>query len=500
MLFPSTYLGFPEELAGHFYLPCAPGKTAKLERLCWNTELATKFELDAGAPTAELLASLTGQSPLPDAKPLALAYAGHQFGYFVAQLGDGRAILLGELEDRTNTSGKRYDLQIKGSGPTPFSRGGDGYLPLAAALREHLVSQALAKLKIPTTRSLAVLLTGRQIFRPVPPPAAMHQAAILLRVAASHIRVGSFEYLAVRKEHQALRLLADYAMSRHYPQLAKGDYAGFFRAVVQSQAELVAAWLSIGFVHGVLNTDNTAISGETIDYGPCAFLDTYEANAVFSSIDNSGRYAYKRQAAILQWNLSSLGNCLAPLLHECPNTARKIVQDLLAEYEASFATAWLERMRRKLGLSDNQGSQDQNLIEEFLQILEKEQLDFTASFRSLADHSAAADSPLPQADSLSTSLAMRPWLKRWRQRLDAEPTSPSKFKQRLEAENPAIIPRNAWLEKALDEAQSGQMQLFEKLFAAVSQPFENSEHFAEFAMPPAAGQSRQQRYTTYCGT
>lgn len=424
--------------------------------LLLNEPLAHDLGLD-GEWLLSNPAELLGGSWAPD--PVAMAYAGHQFGVYVPRLGDGRALLLGELSLRDGSGERLVDLHLKGSGPTPFSRGGDGYGALGPMLREHVVSEAMHRLGVPTSRSLAVLNTGDVVRREVPLP-----GAVLVRVAASHIRVGTFQL--ARSNEEVLRRLADYSISRHYPDL-QGDYAGFYSAVIAAQARLVARWMGSGFIHGVMNTDNTTISGETIDYGPCAFLDVYDPAAVFSSIDHRGRYAYGNQPAIMQWNLARLGEALLPLIGE--QSAQNALDGFAAEYQG----AHLEAFSRKLGV--HPGPDARGLITEFLDLLAREGLDFTNSFRALT----AGNSP-------SGSTEMTAWMARW----EAQGPDTSAMEQ----VNPLYIPRNFPLQLALNRAEDGDLTSLEALMGALDDPFTVHPGAEEFLEPGPAG------FQTFCGT
>ena len=421
--------------------------------------------------------------------PLAQAYAGHQFGNFVPQLGDGRALLLGELIDR---SGARVDLQLKGSGRTPFSRGGDGKATLGPVLREYLISEAMHALGVPTTRALAALTTGEQVRRQ-----GLEPGAILARVASSHIRVGTFQFFAARGETGRVRHLADYTITRHFPELAQAAdrYLQLFRAVRDRQADLIAHWMSIGFVHGVMNTDNTTISGETLDYGPCAFMDGYDPGTVFSSIDHLGRYAYGNQPAIAQWNLARLAETLVPLIE--PDDFDRAVSLATAEleaFEAIYVDRWLDRMRAKLGLLGSQPD-DRALIDGLFTVLEGRDVDFTSFFRRLSD--VARGDPAPVRALFLESAAIDVWLERWLARLTPQGESASSRADAMDRVNPLYVPRNHKVQEALDAAVEGDLEPFRRLVSVLERPFEPREGLEEFAVraPDSFG-----RYTTYCGT
>jgi len=432
--------------------------------------LARALGLDLGE--AEATDWFSGAALPPGADPIAQAYAGHQFGGFSPQLGDGRAHLLGEI---LAPDGRRFDLQLKGSGKTPFARGGDGKAALGPMLREVLISEAMAALGVPTTRSLAVVATGETVWREAALP-----GAVLARVAASHIRVGTFQFFAARGETARVRALADHAIARHYPELAEADrpYLAFLDAVIAAQAALVAHWMGLGFVHGVMNTDNMAISGETIDYGPCAFMEGYAPGTVFSSIDRQGRYAYANQPAILGWNLARLAETLVPLFDADADRAVALANARLAGIAARYRAEWLAVMRRKLGLLGADAG-DAQLADDLMVAMEG--ADWTLTFRRLAD--AAALRPLFQDFA-----RMQAWLPRWRARAGEGAA------QRIAAANPAVIPRNHQVEAALTAATAGDLAPFHALLAAIRQPFTAAE---PFMLPAPTGFGP---YVTFCGT
>jgi serine/tyrosine/threonine adenylyltransferase len=452
------------------YLRVVPDPAPAPTLLVFNQPLASELGLSLDATQAAEL--LSGRTLPVGADPIAQAYAGHQFGGFSPQLGDGRAHLLGEV---LGPDGRRWDLQLKGSGRTPFSRGGDGKAAIAPMLREYLISEAMAALGIPTTRSLAVVATGETVWRETALP-----GAVLTRVAASHLRVGTFQFFAARGDQAQVKALADYAIARHYPDLAAADgpYLAFLDAVIDRQARLIAQWMGVGFIHGVMNTDNMAISGETIDYGPCAFMEGYAPGTVFSSIDHQGRYAYANQPLILGWNLARLAEALVPLLHPVPETAVEIANDRLTGIAGRYRREWIQIMRRKLGLvGEDEG--DAALADGLLTAISG--VDWTLTFRRLADE------PLlrPLFDDFT---AMAAWLPRWRARVGDGAA------QRLAQANPAVIPRNHKVEEALTAATEGDMAPFHALLSAIQDPFTEREPF----MLPAP--SSFGPYVTFCGT
>ncbi|HEX5694438.1 MAG TPA: YdiU family protein, partial [Arenimonas sp.] len=422
----------------------------------------------------------------PGAVPVATAYAGHQFGHFVPQLGDGRAILLGEV---LAPDGRRFDIQLKGSGPTPYSRRGDGRAAIGPVLREYLVSEAMHAMGVCTTRALAAVASGEHVMRDQVLP-----GAVLTRVAASHVRVGTFQFFAARGDDDAIRTLADHVIARHYPQLAFTDdrYLALLRAVAERQAALVASWLQVGFIHGVMNTDNMAVSGETIDYGPCAFLDAYDPNKVFSSIDRHGRYAYSNQPPIAQWNLARLAECLLPLFDRQGDEGVADARAAIEGFAGVFGDRWLAGFRRKLGLvTEDDG--DETLVRDFLAALEAVQADFTLSFRALAV--AAGDDGFEHLPPLPKTPAMDAWLERWHARCETEDTTGRVA--RLKAANPAVIPRNHRVEAALSAAAAGDLAPFRLLLDAVRQPYDDSPARRGFMLAPTAG---EQVLQTFCGT
>jgi uncharacterized protein YdiU (UPF0061 family) len=458
-------------------------------------ELARHLGLDPDAlASARGVEILAGNRVAEGAEPLALAYAGHQFGSFVPQLGDGRAILLGEVMAR---DGVRYDIQLKGSGPTPFSRGGDGRAALGPVLREYIVSEAMAALGVPTTRALAAVTTGEPVLRETALP-----GAVLTRVAASHLRVGTFQYFAARGDTEAIRRLADYAIARHYPEaaLAKLPYRALLDGVIARQARLVAQWMLLGFIHGVMNTDNTSISGETIDYGPCAFMEAYDPAMVFSSIDLRGRYAYGNQPPAAHWNLTRLAEALLPILQQetaSEEAALASANEALAAFEPQFEAARNAGLRRKLGLfTEREG--DAGLAEDLLKRMSANQADFTLTFRRLCGAAAG-----PEGDGGVRALFADPndfdsWASAWRLRLHEEPGSGQARAAAMCAVSPAFIPRNHVVEAALDAAVWRQdLQPFEELLDVVSRPYEDRPTLERYATPARPEECVRQ---TFCGT
>jgi uncharacterized protein YdiU (UPF0061 family) len=420
-----------------------------------------------------------------------MAYAGHQFGHFVPQLGDGRAILLGEVVDR---DGARRDIQLKGSGPTPFSRQGDGRAALGPVLREYIVSEAMAALGIPTTRSLAAVTTGETVWRETPLP-----GAVLTRIASSHIRIGTFQFFAARGDMDGIRHLADHVIARHYPEAAAvaNRYRALLDLVVSRQAELVAKWLLVGFIHGVMNTDNMSIAGETIDYGPCAFMDAYNPATVYSSIDTVGRYAYANQPRIAKWNLARLAEALLPLVAEDKDTAIKVGQEAIGGFAARFEAAYTAGLRRKLGLLQARPD-DLSLAQDLLERMAGNGADFTLTFRLLCDAAAAPNGDAAVRSLFTDPAAFDEWAAKWRQRIAEEGGEASDRRAAMRAANPTFIPRNHLVEEAISAALSkGDFSPFEALLAVLSTPYEDQPAFDRYADPPRPEQVVQQ---TFCGT
>ena len=487
--FDNTYARLPDR----FFARVHPTPVGGPQLVRLNAPLARQLGLDPlWLASPDGVATLAGAAVPPGAEPLAAAYAGHQFGHFQPQLGDGRAILLGEVVDG---DGRRRDIQLKGSGPTPFSRGGDGRAALGPVLREYLVSEAMAALGVPTTRALAAVVTGEPVYRETALP-----GAVLTRVAASHIRVGTFQFFAARGDVEALRALADHVIARHYPEVAAAaqPYRALLDAVVAAQADLIGRWLNIGFVHGVMNTDNTSVAGETIDYGPCAFIDVYDPTTVFSSIDRQARYAYGNQPRIGRWNMARFAETLLPLLDADEEAALAQAQAAVETFPARFAAAYDAGLRRKLGLVEAREG-DAALAGDLLDAMAANRADFTLLFRGLG--AAAAD---PAADEAVRDLFVDPtafdgWAVRWRARLAAERQDPVARRAIMDGANPAVIPRNHRVEAAIEAAVAGRdYGPFEDLLAALARPYDEPTGLARHYMdPPAHGGPA---YTTFCGT
>ncbi|WKA56083.1 protein adenylyltransferase SelO [Planococcus shixiaomingii] len=450
-----------------------------------NHSLADSLGLNAEALESEDgVAVLAGNQPPEGGKPLAQAYAGHQFGY-LTMLGDGRAILLGE---QLTPQGQRFDIQLKGSGRTVYSRGGDGRAALGPMLREYIISEAMHALGIPTTRSLAVVSTGETVRR----EAGFLPGAVLTRVAASHLRVGTFQYAAGAGTIDDVRALADYALQRHFPEIEQTDperYLKLFQEVAKRQASLIAKWQHVGFIHGVMNTDNMAISGETIDYGPCAFMDAYDPKTVFSSIDAQGRYAFNNQPLIGGWNLARFVETLLPLLHDDPEEAVKIAQAQLVIYTELFHVNWHAGMRAKLGLF-NEEPEDETLIDDLLKLMHKHGSDYTNTFVALT-FGKLENAELFEAPGFTE------WHTRWQARIESQQQSKEEVHELMRNSNPAIIPRNHRVEAALDAAAKGDYSVMERLLEVLAHPFAHTPEQAEYAAPPEADNGF---YQTFCGT
>ncbi|OAP40756.1 hypothetical protein AU381_02320 [Sinorhizobium glycinis] len=485
--FDNSYARLP----ANFYARVEPTPVAEPWLIKLNRPLAEELCLDIAALERGGAAIFSGNAVPAGAEPLAMAYAGHQFGTFVPQLGDGRAILLGEVIDR---NGKRRDIQLKGSGQTPYSRRGDGRAALGPVLREYIVSEAMHALGVPTTRALAATVTGQPVYREQILP-----GAVFTRVAASHIRVGTFQFFAARGDMDAVRRLADYVIDRHYPEL-KGDenpYLGLLKAVAARQAALIARWLHIGFIHGVMNTDNMTVSGETIDFGPCAFMDVYDPKKVFSSIDQFGRYAYANQPAIGQWNLARLAETLVTLFDPTADVAVNLANDVLGEYGTIFQNHWLEGMRNKIGLSTAEDG-DLELVQALLALMHKGNADFTLTFRRLAASAEDAGADAELAKLFHAPESLSPWLEDWRRRLEREARQPAERASDMRAVNPAFIPRNHRVEQAIEAAtENADFSLFEALLDVTSKPYEEQPGHAAYAAPPQPGEEVLQ---TFCGT
>jgi len=487
--FDNTYARLPS----NFYSQRAPTSVADPKSICANTTLAENLGIDPNwLASDEGTQVVAGNITPPGAEPIATAYAGHQFGSYNPQLGDGRAILLGEV---LNQNGARYDIQLKGSGPTHYSRGGDGRSPLGPVLREYILCEAMYKLGIPTTRALAAVTTGEQVLRDELLP-----GAVLARVASSHIRIGTFQFFAAKGDYESVKILADYVIQRHFPEAANqlNPILALLESAISRQAQLVAKWQLTGFIHGVMNTDNMLLCGETIDYGPCAFMDGFNPDKVFSSIDRDGRYAYRNQPGIAHWNLSCLAQCLLPLLHHDKDEALALAQGAVDAFPEQFLAAHNRGMAGKLGLTELTG-EGTALVEELLQHMADHQLDFTLTFRHLADICNGTE---PESGSVRQLIefpeSMEPWLLRWRERLSADVMSTKEQQARMHANNPAFIARNHLVEEAITAATyQGDFTPFHKLVEVLAEPYQYKDELARFASPPRAEQEVKQ---TFCGT
>ncbi len=478
--FDNSYSRLPES----FYERLRPVPVRSPRMAVFNHALAASIGLNTEALTDDSGAAVFSGNVIPEgAEPIAQAYAGHQFGHFT-MLGDGRAILLGEhVTPRT----ERFDIQLKGSGRTPFSRRGDGRAALGPMLREYIISEAMHALGIPTTRSLAVVMTGEQVMREIALP-----GAVLTRVASSHIRVGTFQCLATRGDREGIQILADYTRARHYPGLTSGDnpYLGLLHAVIERQASLIARWQLVGFIHGVMNTDNMALSGETIDYGPCAFMDSYDPATVFSSIDHQGRYAYGNQPHISQWNLARFAETLLPLLHSDQEQAITKAREAIETFPFLFQRYWLSGMRAKLGLFTEE-AEDVTLIETLLKWMQKHHADYTNTFRALTLEK------LPN-EQLFHEAAFTDWHSRWQLRLETQSQPKEAPRSLMRSCNPAIIPRNHRVEEALEAAvERSDFTVMQRLLTALKTPYEESPLHTEYRTPPVPS---EHAYRTFCGT
>jgi uncharacterized protein YdiU (UPF0061 family) len=486
--FNNTYKKLPER----FYQLINPTPVANPKLIKFNYSLAE--ELNLGDIQENSLADFfSGNTLLSGSEPLAQAYAGHQFGHFVPQLGDGRAILLGEVEDKNSVL---RDIQLKGSGPTKYSRRGDGRAWLGPVLREYLISETMHKLGISTTRALCAVSTGENIYRTEPLP-----GAVLTRVARSHIRVGTFEYFSGLGDTEALEILLNYVIDREYPELktSNNKALGLLGKVASRQAELIAKWLSVGFVHGVMNTDNTSIAGETIDYGPCAFMDTYNSNQVFSSIDNYGRYSYKNQSQIGLWNISCLAGSLLELINPDRDQATSQVQEIFDEYKSDFKNHYQKIFLNKIGIFDNQQAQDMELVKEFLELLEDFRGDFTLGFYKLSGLTERDSCTnefrglFDQSENLEARLDL--WLNKWRARIQSQRLID--LKDRMNTINPAFIPRNHHVELMIDHARHGDYSYFNDLVECLSEPYNYRDQYQKFFGPRP---DKDTQYVTFCGT
>lgn len=477
--FDNTYLQLPEM----FYTKLLPSPVPKPEIVILNTQLAMELGLNFSHTSLDNQAELFSGNQIPkSAEPFAQAYAGHQFGHFTI-LGDGRAIVLGE---HINPTGQRFDLQFKGSGPTPYSRNGDGRAALGPMLREYIISEAMNALNIPTTRSLAVVTNGNQVYRETALP-----GAILTRVASSHIRVGTFQFAALKHDKDITQALLDYTIKRHYPEIEEKQNKplALLEAVVKNQAALVTHWMRVGFIHGVMNTDNMALSGETIDYGPCAFMDTYDPGTVFSSIDHMGRYAYANQPAIVQWNIARLAETLLPLLDANIEKAKELAEEAINGFGAIYKENSLSMLRAKVGLFGKH-KEDEKLITDLLDWMQKEGADYTNTFLDLTHETP------PKGEPYNTC-AFKEWYSRWQARVAKNKQSLDSSLALMRTSNPVVIPRNHKVEQVLDAATNGDLHPLKDLLAALQAPYKYNSNLKPYQSPPTPEEKVCQ---TFCGT
>ena len=482
--FDNTYAKLPEA----FFASAIPTPVSAPTMIRWNRDLAAELQIDVDLlDSEEGLGILSGNRTADGAQPLAMAYSGHQFGGFSPQLGDGRAILLGEV---LRNDGVRHDIQLKGAGQTPFSRRGDGRSALGPVLREYIVSEAMAALGVPTTRSLAAVTTGDNVVRD-----GLQAGGVLTRVAQSHIRIGTFQWFAARRDDDNLKVLADYVIERHFPDAATEEHAylALLEAVIERQANLIAHWMQLGFIHGVMNTDNMSISGETIDYGPCAFMDTFHPNKKFSSIDHQGRYAFSNQAPIGLWNLSRFAETLLPLLAEDQKRAITLAEEALEKYPDLHQSALTDRFTAKIGITASDDN-SWNLVQKLLTAMENGKADFTLVFRHLSsaletDDDCALISQFEQADEIVT------WLSEWRQSIPESKREEAMALMRRT--NPVYIPRNHRVEEAISAGYTGDFAPFHRLVDVLKQPFDSNPQYAEFEAAPSA---EEVVHATFCGT
>ena len=477
--FDNTYSNLPES----FIYKISPVPVKSPELTIFNYNLAKELSLNFESIDKKDLSKLFSGNELPEgSKSIAQAYAGHQFGHFT-MLGDGRAVLMGEHISKNNV---RADIQFKGSGQTPFSRNGDGRAALGPMLREYIISEAMHYLNIPTTRSLAVVKTGEDVIRE-----SILQGAILTRVASSHLRVGTFQYVSMRKNESELKTLVDYTINRHYPNIKKSKTKALdlLKVLIELQTDLVVNWMRVGFIHGVMNTDNMSISGETIDYGPCAFMDTYDPQTVFSSIDELGRYAYFNQPSITKWNLARFAECLIPLIDSNKDKAIEIATEIINSFDNNYETKWINMMRDKLGLF-GQDSKDHVLILDLLTWMHKNKADYTNTFCFLMNENV-------QNNKIYENDNFLIWKKRWKDRLKLNNSDPKKILNLMKSVNPLVIPRNHKVEEALESANNNNLNPLRKLIKVLENPYENADENMDYQSPAPLD---AKKYKTYCGT
>jgi len=477
--FDNTYSKLPDP----FISNTSPIPVKSPELIILNDNLAKQLGLNFSLISKKELSNLFSGNSLPEgSKSIAQAYAGHQFGHFT-MLGDGRAVLMGEHISKNN---ERFDIQFKGSGQTPFSRNGDGRAALGPMLREYIISEAMHSLNIPTTRSLAVVKTGEDVVRE-----NILQGAILTRVASSHLRVGTFQYVAMRNNESELRTLVDYTINRHYPNIkkSKNKALDLLKVLIELQIDLVVNWMRVGFIHGVMNTDNMSISGETIDYGPCAFMDTYDPQTVFSSIDELGRYAYFNQPSITKWNLARFAECLIPLIDPKKDKAIEIATETINSFDKSYETKWINMMRDKLGLF-GQDQKDQVLIIDLLTWMHKNKADYTNTFCFLMDENFQHNKIYDDENFLT-------WKERWKERLKLNNNTPEKYLNLMKSVNPLVIPRNHKVEEVLESANNNDLSPLKKLIKVLEKPYEKTKENIDYQSPAPVS---DKKYKTFCGT
>ncbi len=477
--FDNTYSKLPDP----FISNTSPIPVKSPELIILNDNLAKQLGLNFSLISKKDLSNLFSGNSLPEgSKSIAQAYAGHQFGHFT-MLGDGRAVLIGEHISKNN---ERFDIQFKGSGQTPFSRNGDGRAALGPMLREYIISEAMHSLNIPTTRSLAVVKTGEDVVRE-----NILQGAILTRVASSHLRVGTFQYVAMRKNENELKTLVDYTIDRHYPNIKKSKKKAIdlLKVLIELQIDLVVNWMRVGFIHGVMNTDNMSISGETIDYGPCAFMDTYDPKTVFSSIDEFGRYAYFNQPSITKWNLARFAECLISLIDTNKEKAIEVATELINSFDKSYETKWINMMRDKLGLF-GQDSKDQVLILDLLTWMHKNKADYTNTFCFLMDENF-------QHNKIYNDENFLAWKERWKERLKLNNNTPEKYLSLMKSVNPLVIPRNHKVEEVLESANNNDLSPLKKLINVLEKPYEKTKENIDYQSPAPVS---DKKYKTFCGT
>ena len=489
--FENSYNSLPET----FFKRVKPEKMPDVGLFLLNQKLSDGLDLDYSWLKKKAgIQFLSGQNLIKGSEPIALAYAGHQFGSFVPQLGDGRAILLGEVKDK---NGYLKDIHLKGSGKTPFSRSGDGRATLGPVLREYIISEYMNSINIPTTRSLAAITTGEKVVRERILP-----GAILVRIANSHIRVGTFQYFAARQMTKEIKILADYIIERHFKLSlsSKNIYEKFLMEIIKSQANLISKWMSAGFIHGVMNTDNTCLSGETIDYGPCAFMDNFDYNKVFSSIDYQGRYSYKNQPNIILWNLTRFAETILPLIDNNLNKSIKKAEEILNEFASIYESNWISIMGYKLGIHDTNKT-DKNLIEEFLTLMQNQQLDFTNSFYSLSfliEKDQIEKEGPPKSHRIYSKIKSSDWYAKWTKRLNINKKNLKKILKTLLINNPSIIPRNHIVEKVLNDAiYENKKDSLNDFLNALNDPYKLRTFDDPYTKPPSPNEEVTQ---TFCGT